>query len=112
MKTLFLKAIVLISLALVCGTYNVKAQDYSRDGKVFKTVKISVSDDIKTNYTWEDKKGNSYPIILHKVSKGSNAGKYNAYVLKKSEKTGNTYKYYIPKGIEIASEISKEMGLN
>lgn len=112
MKTLFLKAIVLISLIVACGTSTIKAQDYSRDGKVFKTVKISVSDDIKTNYTWEDKKGNSYPIVLHKVSKGSNAGKYNAYVLKKSEKTGNTYKYYIPKGIEIASEISKEMGLN
>lgn len=112
MRNILAMAIVFISLALVCGTYSAKAQDYSRDGKVFKTVKISVSDDIKTNYTWEDKKGNSYPIILHKVSKGSNAGKYNAYVLKKSEKTGNTYKYYIPKGIAIASEISKEMGLN
>jgi len=112
MRNILAMAIVFISLAMFGGSSVAKAQDYSRDGKAFKTVKISVSDDIKTNYTWEDKKGNSYPIVLHKVSKGSNAGKYNAYVLKKSEKTGNTYKYYIPKGIEIASEISREMGLN
>lgn len=112
MKTLFLKAIVLISLALVCGTYNAKAQDFKREGKVFSSVKkSSTSDDVATTYTWKDSKGVEYPIILHKLTKGDNAGKWKAYVIKKSAKTGKEYKYYIP-SLSMADEIAKEMGLN
>lgn len=111
MKTLIFKAIVLISLIVACGTSTIKAQDFKREGKVFSSVKkSSTSDDVATPYTWKDSKGVEYPISLHKVTKGDNAGKWKAYVVKKSAKTGKEYKYYIP-SLTMADEIAKEMGL-
>ena len=50
-------------------------------------------------------------IVLHKYTKGNNVGKWGAYVIRKSDKTGKDYKYYFPKNEEIAKEIQKEMGI-
>lgn len=87
---------------------NIEAQNYNKSGKTFEQVSTEKSsDDVKTDYTWKDKKGNTYPIYLHKVTKGENAGKYTCYVFKVSAKTGKEYKYYIPNGIEIANDICK-----
>lgn len=105
---------VIIILTALMGCQTVKAQNYSRDNKTFvatKTTSDFKPQDIATSYTWRDSKGVEYPIYLHKYTKGENEGKYGAYVIKKSAKTGNDYKYYIPSGLEIANEIKKEMGL-
>lgn len=101
-------------LAVLVGCQTAKAQNYVKEGKTFTVQKsngASASNDVLTVYTWKDSKGNEYPIYLHKYTKGENEGKWGAYVIKKSAKTGNDYKYYIPSGLEIAEEISKEMGL-
>lgn len=100
----------LLSIILMFGMFgpNIKAQNYNKSSKTFEQVSTKKSsDDVKTDYTWKDKKGNIYPIYLHKVTKGENAGKYTCYVFKISAKTGKEYKYYIPNGIEIANDICK-----
>lgn len=109
----FIIGIIIILTALM-GCQTVKAQNYSREGKTFVSQKsngASTSNDVLTSYTWKDSKGNEYPIYLHKYTKGENEGKWGAYVIRKSAKTGKKYKYYIPSGAEIANEIKKEMGL-
>lgn len=105
---------ILIILAGVVGCNTAKAQDVKRENKTFIASSnrgASASKDIPTTYNWKDTKGNEYPIVLHQYTKGENAGKWTAYVMKTSAKTGKEYKYYIPNGIQIASEIMKEMGI-
>lgn len=53
-------------------------------------------------YTYKDKKGREYKIYQSK--KGS------LYIIKTSEKTGNEYKYYLPK--EVQEEIKKHIKAN
>lgn len=113
----YLIGVITIILALFVGCSNAKAQDKSvkREGKTFVAQKsnrgTNSSKDIETTYNWQDSKGNTYPIYLHQYVKGENAGKWTAYVIRKSEKTGKVYKYYVPNGIEIAAEIMREMGI-
>lgn len=105
---------IIIILASVVGCNTAKAQSVKREGKTFIVESnrgASASKDIPTTYNWKDTKGNEYPIVLHQYTKGENAGKWIAYVMKTSAKTGKEYKYYIPNGIQIASEIMKEMGI-
>lgn len=100
---------------LVCAGYNTtKAQNVKREGKTFiaeSSRGASSTNDIATTFIWKDTKGNEYPIFLHKYTKGENIGKWGAYVLRKSEKTGKEYKYYFPKNAEVANEIAKEMSI-
>ena len=105
--------VMCIILACVVGCNTAKAQSVKREGKTFiaESSRGASSDDVATTYTWRDKNGNEYPIYLHKYTKGDKAGQWGVYVIRKSEKTGNDYKYYIPNNVEIASEIIKEMKL-
>ena len=113
----YLIGVITIILALYAGCYSAKCQEKTvkREGKTFVAQKSSRtssnSKDIKTSYDWRDSKGNTYPIYLHQYVKGENAGKWTAYVVRKSEKTGKVYKYYIPDGMIIAEQIMKEMGI-
>ena len=111
----FIIGVITIILAVFAGCITAKAQDVKREGNTFISQKSSrtssTSKDIATTYNWQDNKGNVYPIILHQYVRGENAGKWVAYVMRKSEKTGKEYKYYIPDGMEIAAEIMKEMGI-
>ncbi len=76
--------------------------DIVRDGDTFRVEKtISVNQDTKTKYTWEDKKGNKYPIFITK--KGA------CYVIRVSKKTGKEYRQYLPKDVQ--ETIKKELGL-
>lgn len=108
----------LISLILIVGflfvPVAVSAQNYKKQDKTFTQLSSikSSTEDVKTTYTYVDKKNVSYPIYLHKYTKGEKAGKYTAYVIKTSSKTGKEYKYYLKDGEQIAEEIRKEMGLN
>lgn len=45
----------------------------------------------KTQYTYVDKDGKSYPVY-----RGAKGG---LYILRVSKKTGNVYKYYLPKSV-------------
>lgn len=114
MKKFILGAIIV--LASLVGCQLAKAQEpLKREGKTFiatSTRGASSSSDVATTYTWRDTKGNEYPLWLHKYSKGNKAGTYTVYVIKKSAKTGNDYKYYLKDGESIAKEIMKEMGIN
>ena len=61
----------------------------------------SVNQDTKTQFTWQDKDGNIYPIYISK--------KCACYVIKVSKKTDKEYKYYLPK--EVRDAILKELNI-
>jgi hypothetical protein len=60
---------------------------------------------IPTEYNYTDSDGDTYPIYLHKTTKGENFGKWTVYIERISEESGEPYKYFLPNGIEIASQI-------
>ena len=110
----FIIWVMCIILACVVGCNTAKAQNVKKEGKTFiaeSSRGASSSKDVATTYTWKDTKGNEDPIYLHKYTKGEKVGKWGAYVIKTSAKTGKEYKYYISKSEEIAAEIVKEMGI-
>ena len=93
---------LIISLAILTACFTLSAQNYTRSGNEYTAVSSERSqfEDTKTGYTWKDKQGNVYDIYITK----RNA----CYIWKTSKKTGNQYKYYLPK--EVAAEIAKELG--
>lgn len=100
--------IILLSLILSFISLPTFAQSYKIEGKeIVQQKSVKSSNDTKTDYAYKDSKGNTYPIYLHKYTKGDNIGKYTCYVIKTSQKTGKTYKYYLPDGITMAEEILK-----
>ena len=111
----FILWVMCIILVSVVGCNTAKAQsNVKREGKTFiaeSSHGASSSKDIATTYTWKDTKGVEYPIFLHKYTKGEKLGMWGAYVIRKSEKTGKEYKYYIPDSMDIAEIIIKEMGV-
>lgn len=89
---------LLVTLLISVTSY----ADIVRDGDTFKVEKtISVNQDTKTKYTWEDKKGNKYPIFITKRG--------TCYVVRVSKKTSKEYKQYLPKDIQ--ETIKKELKL-
>ncbi len=110
----FIIWVMCIILASVVGCNTAKAQNVKREGKTFiaqSSRGASSAKDVSTTYTWKSKDGKEYPIFLHKYTKGNNVGKWGAYVIRKSEKTGKEYKYYFPGNQEGAAQISEEMSL-
>jgi len=85
------------------GLNNSMAQDIQRQGNTFVVTKSSTSANNakKTPFTWQDSKGNKYPIYISKNGA--------CFVKKVSKKTGKEYKQYL--GKEISAQISKEMGI-
>jgi len=102
--------LVFLALSLLMGAQEKPTEKaYKRDGNAFvQSVSRTSSNDIATAYVWRDSKGNEYPIFLHKYVKGEKVGRYTAYVIRTSRKTGKEYKYYIPQGEQIATEILNE----
>ena len=102
--------LVLLAMAL-CATAQEKtpANGYKREGKTFVQTESQVlKGDTITTYLWRDAQGNEYPIILHQYKKGQKVGKWNAYVIRISKKTGKEYRYFLPDGEKIADEIINE----
>lgn len=113
MKKFIIWVMCIILVGLV-GCQTTKAQTVKREGKTFiaeSSRGTSASSDVQTTYKWKDSKGQEYPIVLHKYTKGEKKDQWGAYVIRKSAKTGKDYKYYFPKNGEIAAEIVREMGL-
>lgn len=93
MKKIIIAAIMLFSLNV-----GVQAQSVQRQGNTFTQVSNSGKSsgkETKTQYTFKDSKGNSYPVYL------SASGK--AFVKKVSQKTGKEYKQYVP---EVGKQIN------
>ena len=109
----FIMWVMCIILVGLVGCQTTKAQTVKKEGKTYTSVSsrgASASKDVATTYVWKDSKGVTYPIYLHKYTKGKNVGQWGAYVIKKT-KEGADRKYYFPGNQEVAAEISKEMGL-
>lgn len=108
------KTILTLSVLLACivaGAQNTNENTYKREGKTFvQSAQESqmMKGDTLTAYTWRDTKGQEYPIILHRYTKGEKAGKTTAYVIRVSKKSGKEYRYFLPDGEKIATEILNE----
>lgn len=105
---------IIIILAGIAACNTTEAQNVKREGKTFiaeSSRGSSSTKDVATTYTWKDSKGKEYPIFLHQYSRGEKVGQWTTYVMRVSAKTGKEYKYYIPKGDEIAEQIRKESNL-
>lgn len=92
------KVIIGIFMMLALGMNNSSAQSVERKGNNFTQVSNKSSrggKETKTQYTYTDSKGKTYPIYL------SGSGK--AFVKKVSQKTGKEYKQYLP---EIGKQIN------
>jgi hypothetical protein len=94
MRKLFIAAIMLLGMNV-----GVQAQNVIKSGNTFTQVSNkggkSGGKETKTQYTFKDSKGNSYPVYL------SASGK--AFVKRVSQKTGKEYKQYVP---EIGKQIN------
>ena len=92
-KLIFCLFIALLS----CTSY----AQVAREGNTFKsiTTQTTKSEGQQTKYTWEDKKGNKYPIYITKNGA--------VYINRKSAKTGKDYKQYLSK--EVKEQIQKEL---
>lgn len=92
------KLILCLFMALLnCTSY----AQVAREGNTFKstTTQTTKSEGQQTKYTWEDKKGNKYPIYITKSGA--------VYINRISAKTGKEYKQYLSK--EIKEQIQKEL---
>jgi len=104
-------ALILLAMAVSATAQEKRTENaYKREGKTFvQTSKAQASNgDQATAYVWRDSKGNEYPIILHTYTRGEKKGRTTAYVVRTSGKTGKEYKYYLPDGESIATEILNE----
>ena len=92
------KLIFCLFIALL--SYTSYAQ-VAREGNTFKsiTTQTTKSEGQQTKYTWEDKKGNKYPIYITKNGA--------VYINRKSAKTGKNYKQYLSK--EVKEQVQKEL---
>ena len=103
-------SLVFLAMALSAVAQEKPQQNgWKREGKTFvqSDTELMKGDTI-TAYTWRDKDGNEYPIILHTYTKGEKAGRTTAYVWRVSKKSGKQYRYYLPDGEKIATEIKNE----
>ena len=105
-RTFITIALIMVAISTSAQTTN---KHYTREGKTFvQSATAPSNQDQATAYVWRNAKGNEYPIILHRYVKGEKAGRVTCYVIRKSDKTGKEYKYYLPQGEQIAEEITNE----
>lgn len=93
---------VIITIALLLTlTAGQAQQQVTREGNTFSVVTTKKqATETKTQYEWQDSKGNKYPIYVGKTGA--------CYVKRISKKTGNEYKQYL--GAEISAQVCKELG--
>ena len=105
MKKIFVAAIMLLSVVLGAQAGVKKGVEYTQNGTEFvQTPKPNNggAKETKTGCTWIDSKGVRYDIYM--------SAKGRCYVYKTSKKTGNTYKYYLPKEMDaqVAAQMNKQ----
>lgn len=99
----FIAVALCVLTMLLCCSLATQAQTYNRKGNNFEQVssKNTGSKSTKTQYTWTDSRGKTYPIYI------TNNGR--CFINKVSAKSGKEYKYYLPK--EVSQQIAKELGI-
>lgn len=96
---------LLIAVALVLGMVSAQAQEsFTRKGNTFTQVTKSNPRDVRANadktaYTWQDEKGQEYPIWIARTG--------SCFVILTS-KAGNEYRKWL--GREISAQICQELG--
>lgn len=109
MKKTILSLVLLATAVFAVAQEKPSEKTYKREGKTFVQTDTQVlKGDTITTYFWRDSKGQEYPIILHRYTKGEKAGKVTAYVIRVSKKSGKEYRYFLPDGEKIATEILNE----
>ena len=91
-----MKTFIALIIAVFCIFTAVNAQNYTQKGTTFiqnESTSKKKSSAIETKYTWQDSKGNTYPIYLSKNGK--------AFVKMISKKTGKEYHKYLDEEISI-----------
>lgn len=94
MKHTFKILLVALIAGLFCA-YSTQAQNVVRKGATFEQIS-NKNEATKTQYTYKDRNGVSYPIYI------SSKGK--CFIIKKSKKSGKQYRQYLP---EITRQLSK-----
>ena len=98
------KLIITVAMLLTLGVNNSSSfSQVTRNGNTFTVAKVKQVNKsaTKTKFTWQDSKGNLYPIYV------SQSGA--TYVLRTSKKSGKEYKSYL--GEEISKAVCKELGI-
>ena len=88
-------------LVLLCVGLISNAQNYTREGNTFVSVKSAKAEPTKTKFTWKDSKGTEYPVYIS--STGS------CFIIRISKKTGKEYRSYL--GPEVSAQICKELNI-
>lgn len=99
-RRLFVLILMIVCVSIVANagddkSYKCEGTTYSSTGRV-----NSSSAPTSTGFTWQDSKGNKYPIYI------SNSG--SCYIIRTSKNTGKEYKSYL--GPEISQDICKKLG--
>lgn len=79
--------IFIIAIAIAIGANAQNPNTIVVKDKIYSVQQNKTATDIKTDYLYEVKEGETYPIYISKTGK--------AYIFKVSKKTGNEYKYYL-----------------
>lgn len=97
-----MRKLILIAILVIASVSASYAQNYTKDGKTYKSEKVEKqSSERETGFTWEDSKGNTYPIFMGKTG--------SCYIKRISKNTGKEYKQYL--GAEISADICKQLGV-
>ena len=93
---------ILIMLLIAVFSMNCVAQTYTVKGNTYSSVKKSTKKEgVKTPYTWEDSKGNTYQIYI--LDNG------RCYVNRISGTTGKQYRQYLDE--DVSKDIAKKCGI-
>ena len=97
-----MRKLILIAILVIASVSASYAQNYTKDGNTYKAEKVEKSStERETGFTWEDSKGNQYPIFMGKTG--------SCYIKKTSKNTGKEYKQYL--GTEVSADICKQLGV-
>jgi hypothetical protein len=99
-----MKKIFYVLILMFCVSFvNINAQNFVKQGNTFVQQKSerSSAPAKKTQFIYEDTKGNKYPIYI--------SGNGSCFVIKTSAKTGKEYRKYL--GAEISEEICNQLGV-
>lgn len=87
---------ILFTLMLLISTASFAQTNVKLEGNTFKATSVK-TESKKSSYTYEDSKGNKYPIYI--------SAKGKAYIVRVSKKTGKQYKQYLP---EVTKQLNKK----
>jgi len=102
MKKAFFSIVLLISVFAGAKAETKKTTSCKIEGTTIKSVKSAKAEPVLTKYTYEDKEGNKYPVMLSVNGR--------AFVLRTSKKTGKEYKQYLD--AETSAQIAREYNKN